>query len=45
VNLVVVDAVEVAPAYDPTTNTSQNHPHMLFEILSLIQFSPSLTPK
>lgn len=39
-NLVGGDVVEVAPAYDPTTNTAQNGAQMLFEILSLIQFSP-----
>lgn len=36
------DVVEVAPAYDPTTNTAQNAAQMLFEILSLMQFSPAL---
>ncbi|MEP1586322.1 MULTISPECIES: agmatinase [Rhodobacterales] len=45
VNLVGGDVVEVAPAYDPTTNTAQNGAQMLFEILSLMQFSPSRTPK
>jgi len=39
-NLVGGDVVEVAPAYDPTTNTAQNGAQMLFEILSLMQFSP-----
>ncbi|MEM5503007.1 agmatinase [Ahrensia kielensis] len=39
-NLVGGDVVEVAPAYDPTTNTAQNGAQMLFEILSLIQFTP-----
>jgi agmatinase len=43
VNLVGGDVVEVAPAYDPTTNTAQNGAQMLFEILSLMQFSPSRT--
>ncbi len=38
------DVVEVAPAYDPTTNTAQNGAQMLFEILSVMQFSPSLKP-
>lgn len=42
VNFVGGDVVEVAPAYDPTTNTAQNGAQMLFEILSLLQFSPSL---
>lgn len=36
------DVVEVAPAYDPTSNTAQNGAQMLFEILSVMQFSPSL---
>lgn len=39
-NLVGGDVVEVAPAYDPTTNTAQNGAQMFFEILSLMQFSP-----
>ncbi len=39
------DVVEVAPAYDPTTNTAQNGSQLLFEILSLIQFSPSFINK
>lgn len=42
INLVGGDVVEVAPAYDPTTNTAQNGAQMLFEILSLMMFSPSL---
>lgn len=41
-NLVGGDVVEVAPAYDATTNTAQNGAQMLFEILSLMMFSPSL---
>lgn len=41
-NIVGGDVVEVAPAYDPTTNTAQAGANMLFEILSLMQFSPSL---
>lgn len=44
-NLVGADVVEVAPAYDPTTNTAQNGAQMLFEILSLMMFSPSLPNK
>lgn len=49
-NLVGGDVVEVAPTYDATTNTAQAGAQMLFEILSLIQFSPfrkakSETPK
>ena len=43
-NLVGGDVVEVAPAYDPTTNTAQNGAQMLFEILSLMQFSPYRNP-
>ena len=42
INLVGGDVVEVAPAYDPTSNTAQNGAQMLFEILSLLAFSPSL---
>ena len=42
INLVGGDVVEVAPAYDPTTNTAQNGAQMLFEILSLMAYSPSL---
>jgi agmatinase len=42
VNIVGGDVVEVAPAYDATTNTAQNGAQMLFEILSLMQFSPGL---
>lgn len=42
-NLVGGDVVEVAPPYDPTTNTAQNGAQMLFEILSLMQFSPFRT--
>ena len=41
-NFVGGDVVEVAPAYDPSTNTAQNGAQMFFEILSLMQFSPSL---
>lgn len=41
-NLVGGDVVEVAPAYDTTTNTAHNAAQMLFEILSLMIFSPSL---
>lgn len=36
------DLVEVAPQYDATTNTAQAGAQMMFEILSLIAFSPSL---
>lgn len=45
VNFVGADVVEVAPAYDATSNTAQNGAQMLFEILSLMQFSPSLPKK
>lgn len=41
-NIVGGDVVEVAPSYDPTTNTAQNGAQVLFEILSLMSFSPSL---
>ncbi|MGY3611538.1 arginase family protein, partial [Bradyrhizobium sp. Lot11] len=41
-NLVGGDVVEVAPQYDPTTNTAQTGAQVLFEILSLLAFSPSL---
>jgi agmatinase len=36
------DVVEVAPQYDATTNTAQTGAQLLFEILSLLVFSPSL---
>lgn len=42
VNLVGGDLVEVAPQYDSTTNTAQAGAQMLFEILSLMVFSPAL---
>jgi len=42
INLVGGDLVEVAPQYDATTNTAQNGAQMLFEILSLMLFSPSI---
>jgi agmatinase len=42
INLVGGDVVEVAPVYDSTTNTAQAGAQMLFEILSLMMFSPSL---
>jgi agmatinase len=41
-NLVGGDVVEVAPQYDATTNTAQAGAQMLFEILSLMVFSPFL---
>ena len=43
-NIVGGDVVEVAPQYDTTTNTAQAGAQMLFEILSLMQFSPALKP-
>jgi agmatinase len=36
------DVVEVAPQYDASTNTAQNAAQVLFDILSLMYFSPSL---
>jgi len=42
VNLVGADVVEVAPQYDATTNTAQAGAQVLFEILSLLTFSPAL---
>jgi agmatinase len=42
INLVGGDVVEVAPQYDPTTNTAQAGAQVLFEILSLMVFSPSV---
>lgn len=41
-NIVGGDVVEVAPAYDSTTNTAMNAAQVLFEILSLMAFSPAL---
>jgi len=40
--LVGGDLVEVAPQYDATSNTAQAGAQMLFEILSLMVFSPAL---
>lgn len=42
VNLVGGDVVEVAPQYDSTTNTAHAGAQILFEILSLMVFSPSV---
>jgi agmatinase len=42
VNLVGGDVVEVAPQYDATANTAHAGAQMLFEILSLMVFSPSV---
>jgi guanidinopropionase len=41
-NIVGGDVVEVAPQYDTTTNTAQAGAQMLFEILSLMVFSPAV---
>jgi arginase family enzyme len=41
-NLVGGDVVEVAPQYDATANTAQAGAQVLFEILSLLVFSPSV---
>lgn len=43
INLVGGDLVEVAPQYDATSNTAQAGAQMLFEILSLLVFSPAIT--
>jgi agmatinase len=40
-NIVGGDVVEVAPQYDPSTNTAQAGAQMLFEILSLMAWSPA----
>ncbi|MBD9375119.1 agmatinase [Rhizobium sp. ARZ01] len=45
VNLVGGDVVEVAPQYDATTNTAHAGAQVLFEILSLMVFSPSVSAK
>ncbi|APG85485.1 agmatinase [Sinorhizobium americanum] len=45
VNLVGGDVVEVAPQYDATTNTALAGAQVLFEILSLMVFSPSVVGK
>ncbi len=42
VNLIGGDMVEVAPQYDATTNTAHAGAQVLFEILSLMVFSPSI---
>ena len=44
-NIIGGDVVEVAPQYDATTNTAQAGAQMLFEILSLMVFSPALKAK
>lgn len=40
INLVGADVVEVAPQYDATTNTAHAGAQILFELLSLMVFSP-----
>lgn len=42
INVVGGDVVEVAPQYDATTNTAQVGAQILFEILSLMVYSPRL---
>jgi agmatinase len=42
INFVGGDVVEVAPQYDATTNTAHAGAQVLFEILSLMVFSPAL---
>ncbi|HWK66329.1 MAG TPA: agmatinase [Rhizobiaceae bacterium] len=42
INIVGGDVVEVAPQYDATTNTAQSGAQILFEILSLMMFTPAL---
>ncbi len=42
INLVGGDVVEVAPQYDATTNTAHAGAQVLFEILSLMVFSPAV---
>ncbi|MFK0166768.1 agmatinase [Rhizobium sp. NPDC090279] len=42
INIVGGDVVEVAPQYDATTNTAHAGAQVLFEILSLMVFSPSI---
>ena len=44
-NIVGGDVVEVAPQYDATTNTAHAGAQVLFEILSLMVFSPFVTAK
>lgn len=45
VNVVAGDVVEVAPAYDPTTNTAQAAKQLLFEILCLIAENPFMATR
>jgi guanidinopropionase len=44
-DIVGADVVEVAPQYDATTNTAHAGAQVLFEIASLLVFSPSLTQR
>ncbi|KAA3447564.1 agmatinase [Mesorhizobium sp. SARCC-RB16n] len=44
-NIVGGDVVEVAPQYDATTNTAHAGAQVLFEILSLMVFSPAVAGK
>ncbi|TIX76565.1 MAG: agmatinase, partial [Mesorhizobium sp.] len=44
-NIVGGDVVEVAPQYDATTNTAHAGAQVLFEILSLMVFSPAISGK
>jgi agmatinase len=44
-NIVGGDVVEVAPQYDATANTAHAGAQVLFEILSLMVFSPAITGK
>jgi agmatinase len=45
VDVIGGDVVEVAPQYDASTNTAHAGAQMLFEILSLMVFSPSIGNK
>ena len=40
INMIGGDVVEVAPQYDATTNTAHAGAQMLFELLSLLDFTP-----
>ena len=41
-SIIAGDLVEIAPQYDPTSNTVQAGAQMLFEILSLMALSPAI---
>jgi guanidinopropionase len=45
IDVVGGDVVEIAPQYDPTTNTAMVGAQMLFEIFSLMILSPSFAPR